>query len=187
MSRFAISTLSIDSLYILDRHFVGDQRGFLDRLFCQEELDFCLRGKSVCQINRTFTERQGTVRGLHFQYPPYAETKIITCLKGQVWDVAVDIRRGSPTFLQHHSVLLTEENQRSFVITEGFAHGFQSLEPNSELLYIHTANYRPEAEGALNACDEYLSIQWPQPIANRSQRDSEHPMLTDNFRGVDLR
>ena len=186
MSRFVLHTTPIDGLHVIERKSVGDSRGFLERMYCQDAIGQLLQGKHVRQINRTLTRQKGTVRGLHFQNPPYAETKIVTCLKGQVWDVAVDLRRGSSTFLEHHAVLLTEDNHRSFLMPEGFAHGFQALTDDCEMLYFHTTDYNVEFEGALNAIDPSLSIPWPEPIVERSDRDVNHPMLAANFLGVEL-
>jgi len=128
----------------------------------------------------------GAVRGMHFQYPPHAEVKIISCLKGKVWDVAVDLRKGSPTFLQTHSVTLSEDVPQSYLIPKGFAHGFQTLTPDCELIYFHTADYNAAAEAGLNALDPRLDIQWPIAITERSKRDEQHPMLTDCFVGIDV-
>lgn len=186
MTRFGLHSTPLHGLQVIERQPIGDSRGFLERLFCQETLNSFLQGKTICQINRSLTQNKGTVRGLHFQYPPHAETKIVTCLKGQVWDVAVDLRRGSSTFLQYHAVLLSEDNHQGYLIPEGFAHGFQTLTPDCEMLYFHTADYNAEAEDALNACDPRLAINWPQPITERSERDKNHAMLTDDFHGMDL-
>lgn len=186
MSRFLFHATPIKDLQVIERHPIGDSRGFLERLFCQETLGQLMQDKTIHQINRTLTQKKGTVRGLHFQSPPHAETKIVACLKGQVWDVAVDLRQGSPTFLQHHAVLLTDDNHRSYLIPEGFAHGFQTLTPDCEMLYFHTADYNTEAEGALNALDPLLAINWPEHITERSERDISHAMLTDDFHGVAL-
>jgi len=186
MSRFVLHPTPIHGLQVIERQPIGDARGYLERLFCRETLNSLLQGKTIRQINRTLTQKRGMVRGLHFQYPPNAETKIVTCLKGQVWDVAVDLRRGSSTFLQHNAVLLSEDNHQSYLIPEGFAHGFQTLSPDCEMLYFHTADYNTEVEGALNALDPRLAINWPQPISDRSERDKSHAMLTDDFHGMDL-
>lgn len=186
MNRFVLHSAPINGLQVIERKPIGDSRGFLEQLFCQETLSSLLQGKTIRQINRTLTQNKGTARGLHFQYPPHAETKIVTCIKGQVWDVAVDLRRGSSTFLQHHAVLLSEDNHQSYLIPEGFAHGFQTLSSDCEMLYFHTADYNAEAEGALNALDPRLAINWPNPIAERSERDKNHAMTTDDFHGMDL-
>ena len=186
MSRFVLHPTPIRGLQVIERQPIGDSRGFLERLFCQETFSSLLRGRTIRQINRTLTQKKGTVRGLHFQTPPHAETKIVTCLKGQVWDVAVDLRQGSSTFLHYHAVLLSEVNHQCYLIPEGFAHGFQTLTPDCEMLYFHTADYNAEVEGALNACDLRLAINWPEPIIERSERDTNRPMLTDDFIGMDL-
>ena len=186
MSHFILHSTPIDGLHVIEREPVGDSRGFLARMFCQDALGQFLQGKTVRQINRTLTRQKGTVRGLHFQNPPCAEMKIVTCLKGKVWDVAIDLRRGSPTFLEHHAVLLAEDNHSSCLIPEGFAHGFQTLTPDCELLYFHTADYNVEFEGTVNAIDPLVSIPWPEPIIERSERDVNHPMLAENFQGLEL-
>jgi dTDP-4-dehydrorhamnose 3,5-epimerase len=145
-----------------------------------------MQGRAIAQINHTLTTRTGTVRGLHVQRPPHAEMKIVTCLRGAVFDVAVDLRGGSPTFLQWHAEHLTAENRRWLVIPEGFAHGFQTLTDDCEMLYLHSASYMPSAEGGLDATDPRLAIPWPLPIAERSPRDEGHKRLTAEFEGMQL-
>jgi dTDP-4-dehydrorhamnose 3,5-epimerase len=186
MSRLAFNETPIAGLRVITRDPAGDERGFFERLFCQQTLDNRLGGKTIRQINHTLTRREGTVRGLHFQYPPHSEIKIVSCIKGIVWDVAVDIRRGSPTFLQHYSVVLSQDNFQSLLIPEGFAHGFQALTPDCEMLYFHTADYMANAEGALNAVDPQLAINWPKPIAARSERDTTHSLLNRDFSGIEV-
>jgi dTDP-4-dehydrorhamnose 3,5-epimerase len=121
---------------------------------------------------------------MHFQYPPHAEMKLVRCLKGRVWDVAVDLRYRSPTFLQWHAEELTPNSGRMMVIPEGFAHGFQVLEPDSELLYLHTAPYTPSAEGGLRHNDPKLGIHWPLHVTDLSERDAAHPLIGEAFQGV---
>lgn len=186
MNKFVLHKTPIDDLEIIVRSPILDHRGFFERMYCHETLSQLVKGKSIRQINRTFTKKKGTVRGLHFQYPKYAETKIISCLRGEIWDIAVDLRRDSPTFLQHYSVLLTQENRKSFIIPEGFAHGFQTLASGCEILYFHTADFNAETEGGINALDPRLAISWPKPILSRSERDIQHAMLKDGFQGIDL-
>lgn len=161
-----------------------DARGSFLRLFCDESLAPVLGGRCVRQINLSRTVRQGAIRGMHFQYSPHAEMKLIRCLKGRVWDVAVDLRQGSPTFLQWHAEELTPESTRLFIIPEGCAHGFQALEPDSELLYLHTAPYQPGAEGGVAWNDPRLGIAWPLPPLDISERDLNHPWLPANFEGL---
>ena len=186
MNRLAISDLPLDGLKRIERRRVGDARGSLTRLFCAEELAATGWNESIAQINHTVTAQRGTVRGLHYQAPPYAEMKLVSCLRGEVWDVAVDIRAGSKTFLQWHAERLSADNGCALLIPKGFAHGFQALTDDAELLYCHSAPYNAEAEGALNAADPRLAIAWPLPIAALSPRDAQHPMLSEGFTGVAL-
>lgn len=186
MSRFAILDAPIVDLKIIERQQLGDSRGFLSRLFCAEELAVAGWCKPIAQINQTFTQKSGTVRGMHFQQPPYCEMKLVTCLRGAIWDVAVDLRAGSPTFLQWHAEELSSANRRALLIPEGFAHGFQTIHDDCELLYLHTAFYTPEAEAGLNPNDPMLSISWPLDIAELSPRDAQHPLLDHQFKGMML-
>ena len=183
-SRFEISPLHLTGLQLLQRRVLGDSRGYLERMFCSQDLEPVLNGLGVVQINHTLSARAGTVRGMHFQHAPHAETKLVSCLRGKVFDVAVDIRQGSPTFLAWRAEILSEENHRTLLIPEGFAHGFQTLSPDCEFLYIHTAPYRAEAEGALSPSDPALGIEWPLTITELSDRDKNHPMLTPSFKGI---
>jgi dTDP-4-dehydrorhamnose 3,5-epimerase len=172
--------------YLIDLDKNEDQRGFLNRLFCQKTLSPLLKNKSIRQINHTFTRKEGVVRGLHFQNAPFAEIKIVTCIKGEVWDVAVDLRKGSPTFLHYYGVNLNENNPQCFFIPEGFAHGFQTLVPNCEMLYFHTQDYNKDAESVVNSNDPRISIKWPKFITERSERDNNSPMLDKNFLGIKI-
>jgi dTDP-4-dehydrorhamnose 3,5-epimerase len=183
-ARFDVLDTPLPSLKVIQRKPIGDHRGFLERLFCAQEFQPLLAGKTIRQINRTLTVAQGTLRGLHFQHAPHAETKIVSCLRGEVFDVAVDCRNGSPTFLNWHAEVLSAKNHKSLLIPDGFAHGFQTLTENCELLYLHTADYEPRAEGALNAADPKLNIRWPLPVTELSARDAAHPWLTEAFTGV---
>jgi len=184
MSRFTLTALPLAGLTLVQRHPLGDARGYLERLYCQDELAGLLAGRPIVQINHTLTAKAGTVRGLHFQHPPHAEMKAVTCLRGEVFDVAVDLRQGSPTFLHWHAERLSAANHRTLIIPEGFAHGFQTLTGDCELLYLHTAAYHAPAEGALNATDPRLGIAWPLPITDRSARDQNHPLVEESFTGI---
>lgn len=183
-TRFDILDTPLAGLQLLRRKPVGDSRGYLERLYCGEELQALAPGKPIVQINRTLTASRGTVRGLHFQRPPHAEIKFVSCLHGEVFDVAVDLRENSPTFLHWHAEVLSAENHNTLVIPEGFAHGFQTLTDHCEMLYFHTHAYHPDAEGGLNAQDPRLAIQWPLPLAGVSPRDVGHAYLDEKFCGV---
>lgn len=158
-----------------------DPRGSFARLFCARELAGVLGERHIVQINHSCTAAVGAVRGLHFQRAPHAEMKLVHCLRGRVWDVAVDLRVESPTFLQWHAEELTPEHHRMLLIPEGCAHGFQVLAPDSELLYLHTAFYAPEAEGGVRHDDPALGIRWPLPVTDLSPRDRSHPPIDDRF------
>jgi len=163
---------------------VVDHRGAFGRLFCERELSQILGHRHIVQINHSRAATVGAVRGLHFQRPPQAEMKFVRCLRGRVWDVAVDLRGGSRTFLQWHAEELTPENARMLALPEGCAHGFQVLDAESELLYLHTAFYDPDAEGGVRCDDSRLGITWPLPIADLSQRDRLLPTLGAGFVGI---
>lgn len=186
MSRFTIFDTPIADLKIVERQQLGDSRGFLSRFFCAEELAAAGWHKSIAQINQTVTQKQGTIRGMHFQRPPHAEMKLVTCLRGAVWDVAVDLRAGSKTFLRWHAVELSASNRCALLIPEGFAHGFQTLADDCELIYLHSAAYASLAEAGLNSKDPMLSINWPLAVSDISARDTHHPMLNHLFKGVAL-
>src|SRR5262249_28487398 len=127
---------------------------------------------------------KGTVRGMHFQFAPKAEKKIILCLKGAVCDVAVDLRRDSPTFLGHHTETLSADNRRALLIPEGCAHGFQTLTDDVELIYFHSEYYAPDHEAGVSALDPMLAIRWPEPVSLMSERDRSHPPLTSSHEGL---
>lgn len=185
-TRFEILETPLPGLQILQRKPIGDSRGYLERLFCSEELQMIVPGKYIVQVNHTLTEIRGTVRGMHFQRPPHAEIKFVSCLRGEVFDVAVDLRYNSPTFLCWHAELLSAGNFKTLVIPEGFAHGFQALTDNCEMLYFHTHIHQPDSESGLNAKDPRLAIQWPLPFRSISPRDASHSFLDENFSGVIL-
>lgn len=186
MSRFSRTNSSIEGLLLIERTSIGDNRGFLSRVFCRDELRAAGWSKPIAQINHTRTERRGTVRGMHFQTPPHAEMKLVSCIRGEVWDVAVDLRIDSPTFLQWHAEHLSAGNRRALLIPEGFAHGFQVLSDGAELIYCHSEPYTPKAEAGVHPQDPKLGISWPLPIAEISDRDNQRPALTLSFTGVNL-
>lgn len=184
MSRFTITSLPLPGLKLVRRQLVGDSRGWLTRLFCADELHDAGWDRPISQINHTRTAERGAVRGLHFQYPPHAELKLVSCISGEVWDVAVDLRAGSPTFLQWHAERLSAADATALLIPEGFAHGFQTLTADAELLYCHSAPYAPAAEGGVHPLDPALGISWPLPVVALSPRDTGHAPLTESFAGI---
>jgi dTDP-4-dehydrorhamnose 3,5-epimerase len=183
-SRFDIQATPLSGLNVIVRKPLGDSRGYLERMFCEDELQDIFGGRRIVQINHTLTQAKGTVRGMHFQYAPHSEMKFVSCLRGAVYDVAVDLRKDSPTFLKWHAELLSADNHKTFAIPEGFAHGFQTLTDDCEMLYLHTAAYAPDAEAGLNPQDTMLAITWPLPITEISARDMAHVPITADFEGV---
>lgn len=169
--RFELSPTPLDGLVLVTRKRLGDERGWLERLFCADELQQAGWQWGIAQLNRTMTAKRGTVRGMHFQHPPHEEAKFVTCLRGEVFDVAVDIRPGSPTYGKWHGVVLSGENAKSFLIPPGFAHGFQTMTDDVEMFYVHSAPHAPDAEDGLRTDDVTLGIGWPLPITTQSERD----------------
>ncbi|WP_080890568.1 dTDP-4-dehydrorhamnose 3,5-epimerase [Stutzerimonas stutzeri] len=174
----------IDDLLCVKCDSRRDERGSFTRLFCAEALASLLGERRIVQVNQSVTRQVGALRGLHFQHFPHAEMKLVRCIRGQVWDVVVDLRRNSSTFLCWHAERLSAENQRMLVIPEGCAHGFQVLEEDSEMLYLHTEFYRPDAEGGVRHDDPALAIDWPLPARDMSARDQQHPLITSDFIGL---
>lgn len=176
---------AIAGLYLAESTRIGDARGSFMRLYCEEALQAAtgIRRPPV-QINHSYSQRKGTLRGLHFQRAPALEAKTVRCLRGRVLDVAVDLRRGSPSFLRHVAVELSPESNLAFVIPEGFAHGFQTLTDDCELLYLHSAPYAKEHEGGLRHDDPALAIDWPLPVSVLSERDASFPLIDINFHGI---
>lgn len=184
--RLAVSDTPLPGLRVVQRQRIGDSRGYLQRLFCADELRDAGWTAPLQQLNHTLTASRGTVRGLHFQHPPHAEIKVVSCLRGEVWDVAVDLRRGSPTFLQWHAELLSADNGRALLIPQGFAHGFQTLCDGVEMLYAHSAAYTAAAEGGVHPLDPRLALPWPLAVGEVSARDAGHPPIDERFDGVML-
>jgi dTDP-4-dehydrorhamnose 3,5-epimerase len=174
----------IEGVSVIEATPFEDKRGSFARMFCARELREIIGSRSIVQINVSRTATVGAVRGLHFQRPPYAESKLVSCLKGRVWDVALDLRSDSKTYLQWHSEELSSANRKTLFIPEGCAHGFQVLEADSELLYLHTQFYEPAAESGVRVTDSLLNIPWPLPVTDLSVRDQNHPLLSAAFTGL---
>ena len=170
--------------YVIELEQFEDKRGLFKRIFCEKEFKKISHSKKIVQINYSFTKDRGTLRGMHYQEPPMAEIKIVKCLKGSVYDVIVDLRKGSDTFLKWFGEKLSSGNRRMMYVPEGFAHGFQTLEFDCELLYFHTEFYSPDYERAVRFNDPKVNIKWPLDITEVSERDMSHTLLPENFEGV---
>jgi len=169
-------TSLVDSVLVEATPF-SDHRGIFSRFFCSRELSEVLGDRTIVNVNFSRTVKKGSVRGMHFQRPPHAEMKFVRCIRGEVFDVIVDIRKDSATFMKWHGEILSAENMKMLVVPEGFAHGFQTLEEDSELLYLTTEFYDSSAESGLRYDDQALGIQWPLPIGDISKKDASHPFI----------
>jgi len=175
--RFTATPLA--GAWILDIERREDARGFFARAFCQKE--FAAHGLKplIAQANVAFNHRAGTLRGMHFQYPPAAETKLVRCTRGAILDIIVDLRPESPTFLRHTAVELTADNHRAIFVPERFAHGYQVLADHTETSYQVGEFYQPGVEGGLRYDDSRLGLSWPLPVSVVSDKDQAWPLLTE--------
>jgi dTDP-4-dehydrorhamnose 3,5-epimerase len=171
--------LPLEGAYLIDPDPFKDERGLFARVFCERELQEINHTKAIVQINHSLNAKRGAIRGMHFQYGPKAEIKMVKCLAGSVFDVLVDLRKLSPTFGKWHGEKLSSDNMKLMYIPEGFAHGFQTLTENAQLLYLHTAFYTPEYEGGVRFDDPDLAIDWPLPPTMISERDRSLPPLSE--------
>jgi dTDP-4-dehydrorhamnose 3,5-epimerase len=177
MSDLQILPLPLDGLCLVCRRSNADTRGSFCRLWSAADLAAYGFPDGPAQVNHSITRQRGTIRGLHYQSPPHTETRLVSCIRGEVYDVAVDLRPDSPTFLRWHAELLSPENGRALLIPEGFAHGFQTLTDNCEIVYCHSRTYVAEAEKGVAFDDPALSIPWPLPPMVMSDRDRSHALL----------
>jgi dTDP-4-dehydrorhamnose 3,5-epimerase len=175
--QFAETTLSGAFILDLERH--DDARGFFARAFCQREFEAHGLKPVIAQANIGFNRRKGTLRGMHFQYPPAAETKLVRCSRGAILDIIVDLRPESPTYLQHTLVELTANNHRGLYVPERFAHGYQTLEDNTETTYHAGEFYTAGCEGGLLYNDPLLQLAWPLPVSVMSDKDRQWKPLAD--------
>lgn len=161
-----------------------DNRGWFARFFCKDEFENIGHKKEWVQMNHSFTRNKGAVRGMHYQNLPYAEIKIVRCIAGAVFDVIIDMRKKSETFLQWYGAELSASKKNMLYIPEGFAHGFQTLEGDCELIYLHSEFYKPESESGLRYDDPAVKISWPLPVSEISNRDTELEYIDQNFEGI---
>jgi len=178
------SKTPFEGVYIILPQLIKDQRGGFGRIFCENEFKRIDYLNNIVQINYSHTKEIGTVRGMHYQKPPMMEIKMVKCLSGSIYDVIIDLREGSRTFLKWHSEILSKENGYMIYIPKGFAHGFQTLEPNCELMYFHTEFYSPDLESAVRFDDPRIRIKWPLDVNGVSYRDRSHALLPEEFKGV---
>lgn len=172
--------------YLVDLQLLTDDRGFFARTFCQREFSEHGLDASVVQCNVSCSARKGTLRGLHYQVAPSAEAKLVRCLRGAIYDVIVDLRRESSTFLQWVGVELAAETRRALFVPKGFAHGFQTLTDDTEVLYQMSEFYAPDAARGIRWDDPVLGISWPEEVSCISARDRAYPGLRPSELSHDL-
>ena len=170
--------------YVIDLEPRGDSRGWFARTYCKNEFAAIGHYKEWVQLNHSFSSVKGTLRGMHYQLPPFSEIKMVRCIAGAVYDVIVDLRKDSSTFLKWFGVELSAANKKMIYIPEGFAHGFQTLTENAELIYHHSEFYIPAAEAGLMYNDKAINIKWPLPVSEISERDMKHPLIDQTFKGI---
>jgi len=161
-----------------------DERGWFARTYCKNEFSKIGHQKEWVQLNHSFTKQTGTIRGMHYQLPPFSEIKLVRCIAGAVYDVIIDIRKDSATFLQYVGVELSVANKKMIYIPEGFAHGFQALTDDCELIYHHSQFYTAGIEGGLRYDEPKINIKWPLQVTSISQRDNIHSLIDSNFKGI---
>lgn len=171
--------------HVISLKTFSDNRGWFSRYFSRDQFESIGHTKEWVQMNHSFNIRKGTLRGLHFQTGTAKEIKLVRCIAGALWDVVVDLRKDSPTYLQSFGQVLSAQNKMMMYIPEGFAHGFQTLTDDCELLYHHTNFYSKEFEGGLRYNDPVLGIQWPEPVSVISERDLSHPVIDSKFKGIE--
>ena len=176
-----IHPLPLDGAARIEAEPFQDHRGLFARFFCTRELGRLFGERQIVNVNLSRTLQTGAIRGMHFQYPPHQEMKLVRCLRGAVFDVLIDLRPDSPTFLKWHGEVISAANMKMLCLPEGFAHGFQVLEPYSEVLYLHTAFYAPDAQGGLRYDDPAVGIEWPLKVTEISQKDASHPPLKQGW------
>jgi dTDP-4-dehydrorhamnose 3,5-epimerase len=167
----------LDGAFVIDVERREDSRGFFARAFCQREFEAHSLKPVIAQTNIAYNRHRGTVRGMHFQIPPAAETKLVRCTRGAILDIVVDLRPESPTYLDHVAVELSAVNSRSLYVPERFAHGYQVLEDETEMSYMVGEFYSPPNERALRYDDPMFGLKWPLPVSVISDKDKNAPLL----------
>lgn len=175
---------TLDGSYEITLTPFGDSRGWFARTYCKNEFTAIGHTKEWVQLNHSFTSLKGTIRGMHYQLPPFKEIKMVRCIAGAVFDVIIDLREGSPTFLQWFGTELSAANKKMLYIPEGFAHGFQTLADDCELIYHHSEFYTPGYEAGIRYDDGLIDISWPLPVTEMSDRDKNFSFITPDFKGI---
>ena len=175
---------SLTGCYVIVPEPFVDERGWFARTFCKNEFATIGHTAEWVQINHSFTNKKGTIRGMHYQLPPFSEIKLVRCISGAVYDVIIDLRKTSVTYLQWYGIELSAKNKKMIYIPEGFAHGFQTMSDDAELIYHHSQFYAPRVEGGIRNDDPVINIRWPLEVSVISERDKQHALLDNNFKGL---
>ncbi|MBS1602743.1 MAG: dTDP-4-dehydrorhamnose 3,5-epimerase [Bacteroidetes bacterium] len=170
--------------YIVELTPFTDHRGWFARGWCKNEFAQIGHTKEFVNLNHSYTKMKGTIRGMHFQRSPHREIKLLRCIAGSVFDVIVDLREGSPTYSQWFGAELSARNRRMMYVPEGFAHGFQTLEEDSEVIYLVSEFYAQKSEGGVRYSDPAFNIQWPLPVSDISEKDAAHPFINETFKAL---
>jgi len=178
------SATELSGSFLISPEPFSDERGWFARTYCKNEFGKIHHTGEWVQMNHSFTKQKGSIRGMHYQLPPHSEIKLVRCTAGAVYDVIIDLRKDSPTFLKHYAVELSAANKKMIYIPEGFAHGFQTITDDAELVYNHSQFYTPGAEAGLRYNDPKLNINWPLPVTSISAKDNIHPTIDSNFKGL---
>jgi dTDP-4-dehydrorhamnose 3,5-epimerase len=179
-----VNETSLKGSYVLTLEPIEDERGWFARTYCKNDFLSLGHHKEWVQMNHSFTKQLGTIRGMHYQRPPYGEIKLVRCIAGSVYDVIIDLRSDSKTFLQYFGIELSASNKKMIYIPEGFAHGFQTLSNDAELVYHHSQFYLPGVEAGVKYNEPAIKIKWPLEITSISDRDNSHPLIDANFKGL---
>jgi len=179
-----ITETTLKGSYVLRLEPIEDERGWCARTYCKNDFLAIGHTKEWVQMNHSFTKQMGTIRGMHYQRPPYGEIKLVRCIAGSVFDVIIDLRSNSETFLQYFGIELSATNKKMIYIPEGFAHGFQTLSNDAELIYHHSQFYLPGVEAGLKYNEPAIKINWPLEITSISEKDNSHPFIDANFKGL---
>ncbi len=177
---------NFSGLWVVESEPFTDQRGFFARTYCRQEFQHIGLEEEFVQHNFSFNVAKGTVRGLHYQLPPYTETKYLRCVQGNIFDVVVDLRKNSPTYLKHFSIELSFSNMLGLIVPQGCAHGFQVLEDNTSVVYFHTQFYQQGFERGIKFDDPVIDIKWPLEVTYMSDRDKEFPPIDNKFEPIQL-
>ena len=178
---------SLSGAYIVEMQPFVDNRGWFSRFYCKNEFTAIDFHGEWLQMNHSYTSKRGSIRGMHFQFPPHQEVKLVRCIRGKVFDVIVDLREDSHTFLKWFGIELSAENKRAIFIPEGVAHGFQTMEEDCELIYCHSNFFAKDGEGGIRYNDSVINISWPLAISEISDRDREYQLLDPSFKGIKLK